>query len=94
MTFSFHKAYLIADDKTYIALKYVESMLFNGTDEDQLAAILRGDLYISVKTVSGTAYKVLVSDQIPLANQAFSTSVEVSMFASSIFSKWMDMLSK
>lgn len=96
----FHKDVLVVGDKLYVALKHVESMEFGtqGGSEDELAATLRGDICIKIVTTSGKEYTVLVSAQMSsYEKQKLSpTHFESDMreFASTIYHKWLNLLSK
>lgn len=79
---------LVSDDGTVIALRHVESIKLDRTNEQAVVNILKEDYSFDIITLSGMKYTISVKTQITaFQDQTFyGTHEEIAM---SIFEKWI-----
>lgn len=93
MSAVFRPFIVVADDNTVIALKHIESMNIYREEEEKSVDALKGDVSISVRTVSGAVYMLSMRKQQKIFNTNYSVSSDVKELRDSIFDKWIKVTS-
>lgn len=70
----FQPRLLISDD-TFILLNRIESIKTGRYDEDQLLDKLKGDVIITVTTVSGKTYEISLKNQKEMYEKAYNYTI-------------------
>lgn len=78
----FHGEFLILDDDTVLAIKFIESIKYPDT-EANVVDVLKNDLHFEVITVSGNRYTVSVNKQ-----NKYGVLINTSEFRDAIYYRW------
>lgn len=89
---NYQPTFVVAEDRTVIALKFVESMNLSREESDLVADKLKGDRIIHVTTSSGNSYAISMQTQIKLLKPQFSISDDPEELRSSIFERWVSFI--
>jgi len=76
---------IYTDEGEIIPFKFIESMRFHGTTEDATVDKLKGDVSVSIRTISGKEYTI---SMIALHNTIGGT-VSGNILARAIYDKWI-----
>lgn len=83
---------VVADDGTVISLKYVESMNFIRTDEEQTVDKLRDDCAIDIITISGQRYQISMTMQQDTFGEKYNVPTEPQELRAAIYERWNGLL--
>ena len=89
----FQPTTLVADDKSVVCLRYVESMNLTREDEDAVVETLKDDITIKIRTVSGMDHVISMQMQKTVYGSAFKIPSDLKDLREAIFERWVNVIS-
>ena len=91
----FHPEIVVSSEGAFIPLKYIESIRLAVEGEDLVIAVLNGDTYIDIRTLSGKEYRVymhLLKELLSKLGYTFSNTATAEEFRNALIKKWIHQL--
>lgn len=85
----FQPSFVIADDNTVVALRFVESMNLARDSEEKVVDKLKGDVTIEIRTASGVSYVISARKQIEIIGKQYKLPDDPGDVRTAIFERWI-----
>lgn len=93
MSAVFQPDFVVAEDSTLVALKYISEFSYKPEDDmEHTKDLLAGDPCIFVTVVHGKKYKISMLRQIDIFSGKFKISTDVDELRLSIYEKWLNFI--
>lgn len=86
----FQPSFVVSDDDTLIALKFVSELKYSSVDQDKVCERLQGDASLVVTTCHGKIYRISMKRQIDAFSKSFKISDDVEELRLAIYDKWLN----
>lgn len=87
----FQPSFLVANDNTVVALKFIESMNLSRDVEEQVLDKLKDDVVLEIRTVGGVQYTVSSRHQMEILKQ-YCLSDDPIELRTAIFERWVNIV--
>lgn len=87
----FQPSFVIAEDNTVVALRFIESMNLTRTDEEQVVDRLKGDSIIDIRTISGNSYVISSIKQMEIIGKQYKLPSDPGEVRTAIFERWLNL---
>jgi len=85
---TYQPPFLIVEDGTCIAIKYIESLRYTQDTEDQVIDRLSNDAKFDIRTVSGKEYRISAKLQMDEFGTQYSMTTDPEELREEISNKW------